>query len=346
MASKCVAFMVGVALLVGGLAVGQEGDPRVAELAKEVAARGWLVYGARAKSGSWDLFVSRPDGSQRRNITNTPDAEEAAPRFSPDGTRLLFRRMAGGTAIDHDKWGFQGQLVIAEANGANATPFGAEGEFPWASWSPDGKQVVCLTPKGIMVHDLATKAVVREFPRQGIYQQLFWSPDGKWFCGVANNQGESWTVVRVNAETGALNAVRKFQNCTPDWHPDSNHIILSSRPKGQTGAEGYGYTQLWLVSGDGTEQRLLCGEDGAHIYGGALSPDGQYVLFTKGPKDGSGAEKDGALMGIMRASDAPTITGESAELRKVHPDTKDGPVLTLETVWEPHWTYAEIGAGE
>ena len=59
-------------------------DARVDALKTEVAARGWIVYGARSDNGTWDLFLSRPDGSARRNITNTPDFEEAAPRFSPD----------------------------------------------------------------------------------------------------------------------------------------------------------------------------------------------------------------------------------------------------------------------
>jgi len=314
-----------------------------AALAAEVHAKGWIVYGARSDGGGWDLFLTRPDGSSRQAITHTPEYEEAAPRFSPDGTRLLYRRLAGGTRIDHDKWGFQGELVVAEGDGSNPRVLGGEGEFPWASWSPDGTQVVCLTKKGIQVVDLDTKQVVREFPRQGIYQQLFWSPDGKWFCGVANHLGESWTVVRLSAETGAMNPVRSFQNCTPDWCPDSKTLIFSSRPGDQG---GYGYTQLWMAEGDGSNQRLVYGEDGAHVYGGATSPDGAYLLFTKGPKDGSGAEGSGAPMGIMRAADAPIITGESAALRALHPDTKNGPVLLLDMGWEPHWTYAEVGKDE
>lgn len=342
---RTVRFAVLVIAFTGGQAAGEE-DERVAALAKEVRGKGWLVYGARSENGTWDLFLSRPDGSQGRNITDTPDFEEAAPRFSPDGAKMLYRRLAKGATISHDRWGFQGQLVIAEPDGSNPIVFGEEGDFPWASWSPDGNQIVCLTKKGIQVHDLATKEMTREFPRQGIYQQLFWSPDGKWFCGVANHAGESWTVVRVNAETGDLNPVRKFQNCTPDWRPDSKHIILSCRPADQPGAKGYGYTQLWVVGGDGKNQRLVYGEDGFHIYGGAFSQDGKYVIFTKGPEDGSGAEKAGAPMCIMRADDAPSIGGESPDLRKVHPETKDGPILMLEMGWEPHWTYAEIGAKE
>jgi len=46
-------------------------DPRTAELAAEVHDLGWIVFGARTEKGDWDLFVMRPDGSERRNITNT-----------------------------------------------------------------------------------------------------------------------------------------------------------------------------------------------------------------------------------------------------------------------------------
>jgi hypothetical protein len=75
------------------------------------------------------------------------------------------------------------------------------------------------------------------------------------------------------------------------------------------------------------------------MYGGAYPPDGQYVVCTKGPKDGSGASEAGAPMCIMRVKDTPIITGESTELRKLHPNTNNGPVLMLEKGWEPHWTY-------
>ena len=321
-------------------------DARVSLLAKEVGEKGWIAYSARSENGSWDLFLSRPDGSQCRNLTNTKDFEEAAPRFSLDGKKMLFRRLEKGAVIDHDRWGFQGRLVIAGPDASNPVVFGEEGEYSWASWSPDAREVVCLDKKGIEIIDLETKEVVRKLPRKGIYQQLFWSPDGKWFCGTANHQGISWTVVRMNAETGEVNPLRAFQNCTADWFPDSNQVIVSSRPAGQTGNDGYGYTQLWMVDGDGQNSRLIYGEDGYHMYGGALSPDGRYVLFTKGLEDGSGAEKSGAPICIMRLEDAPSIGGESAELRKLHPETKDGPVLVLPDGWEPCWTYAEIGGSQ
>lgn len=319
-------------------------DTGAADLAKELAGKGWLIYSARADNGTWDLFLSRPDGSSTRNITNTPDYEEAAPRFSPDSSQLLYRRLAKGTSINHDQWGFQGELVVAKANASEPRVLGKEGEFPWATWSPDGTQIVCLEMKAIKVVDLANGNVVREMPRQGIYQQLFTSPDGKWLCGTGNSQGKAWNIVRVNAEDGTLNVVHVFQSCTPDWFPDSQHILYSSRPDGQSANKRYGWTQLWMANGDGTEAHLVYGEEGAHIYSGGLSPDSAYVIFTRWPQDGGGAEGQGAPMAIMRMADAPAINGESPEMRALHPGAKTATLVELPMGWEPHWTYTDVGA--
>ncbi len=332
------AFVLSILTALASIAFGAQ-DDRVTQLAKDVGSKGWIVFAARGENGTWDLFLMRPDGSGRRNITNTADYEEGGPRFSPDGRQLLYRRFAKGTVINHDLWGFQGVLMIAHADGSNAVQIGGDRVFPWASWSPDGKQIACLTQKGIQIVDLQTKKTVREMPRKGIYQQLFWSPDGQWFCGVANAR-MMWTVVRMNAETGDLNIVHEFQSCTPDWFPDSKHIIYPCRPAGQ---DGYGFTQLWMSDGDGKEAQMIFGEDGYHIYGGALSPDGKYVLFTRYGQDGGGSEKSGAPICVMRMEDAPAIAGPSAALRKVHPDAKEAAVLQLVEGWEPCWTYAEIG---
>ncbi len=154
-------------------------DARIAELAKEVRTKGWIVSSAKTANGDWDLFLTRPDGSQQRNITNTPDSSEAAPRFSPDGKRMLFRRLPKGATISHDRWGFQGQLIVANADGSKPVEFGKEREFTWAAWNPNGMQLSCLSTRGIETIDARSKKVLRKLDRKGVFQQLFWSPDGK-----------------------------------------------------------------------------------------------------------------------------------------------------------------------
>jgi len=41
--------------------------------------------------------------------------------------------------------------------------------------------------------------------------------------------------------------------CTPDYFPDSVHLIFSNRPAGQRANNGYGWTQLWMGDTEGKE---------------------------------------------------------------------------------------------
>ncbi len=154
-------------------------DDAQRHLADEVRSKGWIVFSARSPKGDWDLFVCRPDGSELRNLTNTPEYHEAAPQFSRDGRRLLYRRLRREEKIDGNHYGSQGELVVSNSDGSGAEALGKSGEYPWASWSPDGKQIACLSAKGITFVDLASREVVRTLPRKGFFQQLTWSPDGK-----------------------------------------------------------------------------------------------------------------------------------------------------------------------
>ena len=312
-----------------------------AGLRDEVKAKGWIVFPARSENGDWDLFLMRPDGSQCHNITHTPDANESYPLFSRDGSQLLYRKLARSENIDGNRYGEQGAPVIAKSDGTAARVMGKEGEWPWASWSPDGHQVACLSIQGVTFVDIASGKVLRTLKRNGFFQQLTWSPDGQWLSGVANSFGTAWSVARMNATNGEVNAVSREDNCTPDWFPDSRRMIFSNRPAEQKVGGQYGWTQLWMAEADGKYPQLVYAEDGRHIYGGNVSPDGKYVLFTGNPEEDGDAKNSGSPMALMRVSDAPIVGGHSAVLRKLHPQAKAGPVLKLPAGWEPCWTYSE-----
>ena len=124
-------------------------------------------------------------------------------------------------------------------------------------------------PRGIDLYDIATKTVVAHLDRKGTFQQMIWSPDGKWLTGVANSFDTGWTVVRMEVATGAINPVSKVDCCTPDWFPDSSTMIFSN-----CGAR----LDATLDGGRRRERcRLIFAEDGRHIYGGCVSPDGNSV---------------------------------------------------------------------
>jgi Tol biopolymer transport system component len=329
-----------------GNARGEDPDPPAPRLAAEVREKGWIAYSARSSEGDWDLFLCRPDGSGARNLTRSPEWSEIAPQFSRDGSKLLYRRLPRNEAIDGNRHGEQGEPVVSGSDGARPEALGKAGDLPWASWSPDGKQVACLSIKGILIVNLAGREVARTLERKGFFQQLAWSPDGRWLSGVANSFGTGWSVARMEIATGAAGAVHRVDCCTPDWFPDSQRLIFSWRPPGQKGNGGQGWTQLWMADLEGKSPRLVYGEDGRHVYGGHVSPDGEYVLFTGNLREDGDPANAGAPMGLLRLKEAPIIGAESKELRALHPGAKAGPVLVLPQGWEPCWTLSEAPAGQ
>lgn len=334
-------FLAGVFSLAGD----QTSPPEIAALAAEVRDRGWLVFGARLPAGDWDLFRCRPDGSAVAPLTSTPVWSEFAPQFSRDGTRLLYRRVARSESLDGNRYGEQGELILALADGSNPTVLGRAGDLPWASFGPDGRQIVSLSIKGISFHNLTDGTLIRSLPRNGFFQQVSWSPDGRWLVGVANSFGTGWSVARMDATSGGTRAINTVDCCTPDWFPDSRQVVFSWRPPGQKGNRGHGWTQLWRADAEGKSRQLIYAEEGRHVYGGHISPDGKYVLFTGNLAEDGDPGNAGAPMGLMRLADAPIIGGGSAELRSRHPEAKRGPVLVLPVGWEPCWMLSDLAGG-
>ncbi len=345
----CARRVAGIAALVsiavqGAVETSAPSSPAdsIDRLAEEVGSQGWIVYGARSESGDWDLYQSRPDGRQRRPLTRTAEWSEFAPQISRDGRRMLYRRVTRGEQLDNNRHGEQGELVLANSDGSQPVALGRQGELPWASFSPGGEQVASLSIRGISFFSIQDRVVMGTLPRKGFFQQLTWSPDGDWLIGVANSYGAAWSIVRMNVLTGDAGAVNQVNCCTPDWFPDSHSVIFSWRPPGQNLNAGYGWTQLWRATADGTLRQLVYAEEGRHVYGGHVSPDGQYVLFTGNVQEDGDPEHAGAPMGLMRLSDAPIIRGKNTVLRAQFPAAAGGPILTLPSGWEPCWTSAEI----
>jgi Tol biopolymer transport system component len=311
-------------------AASQEGP-----LAAELHEKGWIAFSAQTAQGDWDLFLMRPDGSARRAITQTAQFNEAGARFSPDGKKLLYYRMASTDAVDNNTYGTF-DLVIADSRGGSAVVYGRG--FPWATWGPDGRQLACLLPGGIKIVDVATRETVRTLPRQGIVEQLVWSPDGQAFVGTANGLGPYWNIGSLSASGGQIRAISETEryNCTPDWWPDSRQILYA---RGII-PEQKGHAQLWIAKADGQERRLVYAEEARHIYGSCASPDAKYLLFTRSVEDLGAVGKSQTTMAIIRVKDTPMIDNPAENLQQQYPDARKPLRLDLGPGWEPHWTYS------
>ena len=363
--------ILGAAMIAPAAAMAAE-DPAAEALRKEVGKKGWIVVAAYAQEieaqqrasddnlGQADLYLMRPDGSEMRNITRTPDRHEFFARFSPDGRRIMYRRIRKAKDIDHDAVGTQGELVVANSDGSNAVAFGKYGEYPWATWSPDTRQIACLYHNEgvIRIFDCETRQKVREMSSHGIFQQMSWSPDGKKLCGTATVRGEMWNIIALDLDGLRTTVLSEHFNCTPNWFKGSGGVVNSCRNPawGRKGGKGepYGNTVLVQATDDGRTRGLLYADIDAHVYNGFTSPDNRYVAFHTGMTEGGtkGDPEKHRCFHVMRRADGPIIQPGFDDLRKLHPDARTGPVLQprfpngrpLVTVFVAgDWTYAEIG---
>jgi Tol biopolymer transport system component len=291
------------------------------DLIRALHDAGRIAVSAATEAGDWDLFVMRADGSERIRLTDTRDFNETGVRFSPDGRRVLYHRQPVSEPVDNNTYGTY-ELVIAESDGANPRSLG--NDCPWASWGPDSRTIATLRPSGIQIVDVATRKVIRTLPRKGIVQQLVWSPDGTMFCGTANGLGAYWNIGGLDATSGEIHAVGETEryNCTPDWMPDSRHILYARGIIPNVG----GRAEMWSATPDGRERRMLYAEAGRHIYGACASPDGRFLLFTRSEVDLGRVDHVKTTMSIIRLADTP-LRGTANVTNR----------LDLGPGWEPHW---------
>ena len=83
---------------------------------------------------------------------------------------------------------------------------------------------------------------------------------------------------------------------------------------------------------------MLYAESGRHIYGGASSPDGRYLLFSRSVEDLGKVDHAKTTIALIRFADTPMLGDDDSALRKRFPDARPAARLDLGPGWEPHWT--------
>jgi len=146
---------------------------------------------------------------QLRRVTTIAGAGwmDLAPRFSPDGTRLVFTRYKN---VEHRNphgvlVGELSALFVVNADGSNLRQITAFGLHPGdADWSPDGRRIVFET-NGF------------EHPGRGADVDTV-GPDGSGLTNVTRNAG-----VRGIGNANAF----VFENSSdPVWSPDGTTILF------------------------------------------------------------------------------------------------------------------------
>ncbi len=117
--------------------------------------------------------------------------DHARPRFSPDGSRVVYAEL----------FGFTTPQVYLYDIAADSSDFVSEGSE--AAWDPAGDRLAIRRDEGLYLHDIASGEPEFLCPETPI--GLEFSPDGAWIYGFLDGR-----VVRVGAADGGIETVSDF----------------------------------------------------------------------------------------------------------------------------------------
>ena len=176
-----------------------------------------IAYALRTPRGDTDIFISKLDGSNRRNISNNP-ALESSPTWSPSGKQIAY---ASGSE------GIGSQVFICDADGANVRKIIKEGgDSDSPAWSPDGRWIAfhwkphLSTRYDLFVAEASSGKVRQLTSDSGSNEYPSWAPNGRHLV-FACSRGQNWQITvsdRMGAEVQAL-ATGPGNNVQPDWGP-------------------------------------------------------------------------------------------------------------------------------
>jgi serine/threonine protein kinase len=215
------------------------GEPKLGELFRfDAGTQRWLPYlsGVSAhhldfsRDGQWIVYVdypegnlcrSRPDGTGRTQLT-FPPLRAASPRWSPDGTRIVFV-----AALPEKPWKIH--LIAPERSPARQL-FTQEREERTPGWSPDGRRIVFSVPGGegddrlIRILDLASRKESAVPGSEDKYSPR-WSPDGRQLLAITYSNG---ALSVLDLKAGRWRELTAPSISWPQWSRDGEHIYFQT----------------------------------------------------------------------------------------------------------------------
>lgn len=172
--------------------------------------------------------VNATDGGDPVRLTANPYASQDLPTdISPDGTQFVFVRFKPG-ANDRAR---HSALFVENIDGTGLrqiTPYGLTHahDFPWAAWSPDGKEIISATTQGLLFTvqpDGSGLKVIHLQIGTGHYFALqpHWSPDGTRivFIMFLSTTGEGIYTAKPDGSDVVQVTNAPTLDSAPDWGP-------------------------------------------------------------------------------------------------------------------------------
>ena len=157
-------------------------SPCVADRDIVYAARYYFPPGSKMRS-YFHIYRINADGSGRTQVTSGRQ-DDIAPRWSPDGSKILFLRGAGET--------MSSVCVVGASGGQVRTLFSTKnGGYAWGpAWSPDGRRVAFSISMSPDYNSYVWLLESKTFRSRKICRgwASAWSPDGKRLYIIENDE--------------------------------------------------------------------------------------------------------------------------------------------------------------
>jgi dipeptidyl aminopeptidase/acylaminoacyl peptidase len=175
------------------------------------------------------LWKANRDGSNPVQLTEPP-MYPVNPRWSPDGTRILFSQF---------DLNLREQTYILSVQGGRPTAFLSEDKEPQSdpNWSPDGRKIVFSSLAGmeevgtsntvLRIFDIASHQTTTVPGSDGVWSPR-WSPNGRFIAGLYH--GPSGGIKIFDFEKRQWTALRKEgESDFPVWSSDSSFLYVLRR---------------------------------------------------------------------------------------------------------------------
>ena len=260
-----------------------------ARLREQLKALPYRIAHECYTNDNWEIFTCNADGSDPRNLTQTPKQHEHYPQVSPDGTKLCFSVDEGeGREAVRSLW-------VMGIDGSNRRKLVEQAREPF--WRPDGEaigylpqefskfNVVDFFTRGMSFYELST-GKVESHVNNGNLLHLYnpsWAVSGKWIVATvhAGLKVDHGILLIEAAGDNIINL--KIPGCRPCFSPDGRKLAWgSSDHEIAIGSLNMGSGQPFV-----SDWRVCAKDPTNKIYHVDWSPDGRFLSFSRGP-DGEG----------------------------------------------------------
>jgi Tol biopolymer transport system component len=228
---------------------------------------GKRIVFASNRSGTWELWIARADGSESVPLTNIRSVALGRLQFSPDGRRIVFDSAQDRPDV----------YIVAAAGGAPRRLMSTPGDRRTPAWSRDGHWIY-------FAYNIGGATRICRVPANGGDVQVVIdrsgsdfneAPDGKSLYFVRNDEPGIW---QASLPAGPARVVPGLENVNPRrwWSVGTAGIWLYDEKAVEPAIFFYSFTTQKLRQLVRLDRNIPVATPSLSV-----SPDGKYLLFSK-----------------------------------------------------------------